>query len=187
MADKKIDISFNWQRDGKKLILLIVLLLVLVFVWIRIFGGMQWNTGKKDGATFVPKKKTPRPIEITKEVKEINIEELLNKSLFSYRNPLTLSAKRNPFSPPFSVVSAKEPENVVKEPEITLPEDLELTGIVKSGKETYAIIQGLELSDVVQEGYEVADGFIVEKIDPDNRRVILKKGGKRFILELRGE
>ncbi len=187
MADKKLDISFNWQRDGKKLILLIVLLLILVFVWIRVFGGIQLGTGRRSGSTFVPKKKTPKPIEITKEVKEVNIEELLNKSLFSYRNPLTLSAKRNPFSPPFSVVSAKEPENVVKEPEITLPEDIELTGIVKSGKETYAIIQGLEISEVVQEGEELLDGFIVDKIDPNNKRVILKKGGKRFILELRGE
>ncbi len=187
MADKKLDISFDWKRDGKKLILLVVLIIVLVFVWMRIFGGMQGGTIKKSGSSLISKNKTPKPIEITKEVKEVDIGELLNKSLFSYRNPLTLSAKRNPFSPPFSVVSAKEAKSVVMEPEITLPEDWEVTGIVKSGKETYAIIQGLDISEVVQEGDELVNGFIVEKIDPNNKRVILKKGGKRFILELRGE
>ncbi len=188
---RKIDTSFDWKRDGKKLILLLVLLGILVFVWMRVFYPSQGTTTTRTKTTVVKKstnKGVSSPVKITKEIKEVNIDELLNKSLFSYRNPLNLTAKRNPFSPPFAVVSAKETqENVPAKPEITLPGDVMLTGIINTGKETLAIIQGLDISEVVQEGDEILDGFLIEKIDAQNKRVILKKGGKRFILELRGE
>ncbi len=189
MANGKIDTSFDWKRDGKKLILLLVLLAVLVFVWLRIFNpGML---SRKSSSIVVKKKPSviiTKKGEKRKEVKEINIEDLLNKPLFSYRNPLNLTAKRNPFSPPFTVVSAKETEeNIVATPSITLPEDVQLTGIVKAGNEVLAIIEGLDIKEVVQEGDEILDGFLIEKIDIIGKRVILKKDGKRFILELRGE
>ncbi len=188
MAKGKIDTSFDWKRDGKKVILLVILLVVLVVVWMRTLSPSHPTiVTKKPKVKVSMEKKTPPPIKATSEVKEVNIDELLSKSLFSYRSPLNLTAKRNPFSPPFSVVSAKETEKVVTTPEVTLPSDVMLTGIVRSGKETFAIIQGLDISEVVEEGDEILDGFIIEKIDAQNKRVILKKGGKRFILELRGE
>ena len=193
MANGKIDTSFDWKRDGKKLILLLILLAILVFVWLRIFNPGLFS--RKSTSIVVKKKKPPvtvtkviKDIKKEKEAKEVSIEDLLNKPLFSYRVPLSLTAKRNPFSPPFTVVSAKEPEEkVVATPSITLPEDVQLTGIVKAGNEILAIIEGLDIKEVVQEGDEILDGFLIEKIDIIGKRVILKKDGKRFILELRGE
>lgn len=185
MANGKLSFSFDWKRDGKKLILLVILLLVLAIVWIRVFsinglfGGAKKNTIKP--------KTTPESIINIPKKEEVSMEELLSKPLFSYRNPFSLTAKRNPFSPPFAVASAKEVEDIVVTPSITLPSDIVLTGIVKTGSEVFAIIEGLDIKDVVQEGDTILDSFIVERIDTNNKRVILKNGGKRFILELRGE
>ncbi len=190
--NRKIDMSFDWKRDGKKIILLIILIAILIFVWMRIFTSQSGVINKKNPSHVVEKNEPPiedKKIEITKEVKEVDIRDLLSKPLFSYRSPLTFTVKRNPFSPPFATVSAKEPETqtVVGEPEVSLPDDIVLTGIISTGKEVYAIIEGLDLREVVVEGDEILDGFIVDKIDVKNKRVILKKDKKRFILELRGE
>ena len=75
MANGKLNFSFDWKRDGKKLILLVILLLVLAIVWIRVFsinglfGGAKKNTIKP--------KTTPESIINIPKKEDVDMERLV--------------------------------------------------------------------------------------------------------------